>query len=164
MFINVRPEELATVFRTEPAIVAAWLFGSVAAGRPTPFSDIDFAVLLRPDAPQGLDRFVLLDRLARRLAELLGVSEQKVDVATLDGPGCVFPYEVVRTGKLLYEADRKARELFVWRVYMRYLDFQPTLEIYDRTRARSRAAARSVARTSRADAVPAAVAASKDKI
>src|SRR5260370_37233911 len=130
---------LIEVFRSEPAVLAAWFFGSAAQGRATHFSDLDFVVLLRPDAPKGLDQFVLLDQLARRLADILNVPEQKVDISTLNGQGIVFQYEALRTGQLLYEPDRKARELFVWSVWRRYLDFEPTLRIFDLARRRLRA-------------------------
>jgi uncharacterized protein len=128
--------KLAEVFRSEPAVVAAWLFGSVAQARATALSDVDFAVLLRPDAPEGLDRFVLLDRLARKLADVLGVNERGVDVTALNEQGVVFQHNVLRTGRLLYERDPRARMLFVWGVLQRYLDFQPTLAIFDRARRR----------------------------
>ena len=129
---------LAEVFQSEPAIAAAWLFGSVASGRATPFSDVDFAVLLGRGAPEGLDCFVLLDRLARKLADVLRISERDVDVAALNGQGVVFQYQVIRSGRLLYEADPKARALFVWSVLRRYLDFRPTLAIFDRASGRQR--------------------------
>jgi predicted nucleotidyltransferase len=132
------PPALIEVFQSEPAVLAAWLFGSVASGRATPFSDVDFAVLLSPDAPTGLDRFVLLDRLARKLADVLGVSERAVDVAALNGQGIVFQYQVIRSGRLLHEANHKARVLFVWGVLRRYLDFRPTLAIFDRASGRQR--------------------------
>jgi uncharacterized protein len=129
-----RLARLAEVFRSEPAVVAAWLFGSVAQGRATALSDVDFAVLLGPDAPQDLDRFVLLDRLARALADVLGVNERAVDVACLNEQGVVFQHQVVRTGQQLYERDPRSRMLFVWKVLQEYLDFEPTLAIYDRAR------------------------------
>ena len=125
---------LIKVFQSEPAVLAAWLFGSVARGRATPLSDVDFAVLLRADAPTGLDRFVLLDRLACSLADVLGVNERDVDVAALNEQGVVFQHQVLHSGQLLYEADPRARMLFVWEVLQQYLDFQPTLAIYDRAR------------------------------
>jgi predicted nucleotidyltransferase len=125
---------IADVFRAEPAVRAAWLFGSVAGGHANRFSDVDFAVLLGADSPQGLDRFVLLDRVTRALADVLAVSERDVDVTALNEQGLVFQYEVLRSGRLIYEADRNARELFAWGVVCRYLDFQPTLAIYDRAR------------------------------
>jgi predicted nucleotidyltransferase len=125
---------IADVFRAEPAVLAAWLYGSVAGGHANRFSDVDFAVLLRADSPQGLDRFVLLDRITRALADVLAVSERDVDVTALNEQGLVFQYEVLRSGRLIYEADRTARELFAWDVVCRFLDFQPTLAIHDRAR------------------------------
>jgi predicted nucleotidyltransferase len=141
MLAKLTPEQLAAcaeVFRSEPEVLAAWLFGSVAKGRANPFSDIDFAVLLRPNAPKGLDRFVLLDRLAQALANVLAVSEHDVDVTALNEHGVLFEYEVLRSGQMLHEADRQARELFAWGVVCRYLDFRPTLDIFDRASGRLR--------------------------
>ena len=137
--MSLTPEQIAAVagvFRSEPTVLVAWFFGSAARGRSTPFSDLDFAVLLKADARQGLDRFALLDRLARGVASVLGVSEDKVDVAAVNEQGVVFQYQVIRTGQLMCEASPKIRELFVWDVLQRYLDFRPTLAIYDRARFR----------------------------
>jgi uncharacterized protein len=131
-----RFSSMADIFKSEPDVVAAWLFGSVAKGRANPLSDIDFAVLLRNGAPTGLDRLTLLDRLARALAKALGRSEHDVDVEPLNDQGIVFQYNVIRSGKLIYECERKKCQLFVWGVVMRYLDFRPTLEIFDRASGR----------------------------
>ena len=132
---------LSEIFQSEPDVLAAWLFGSVAKGRATPLSDVAFAILLRNDAPAGLDRLVLLDRLARRLAKALGMSEREVDVEPLNDQAIVFQYDVIRTGQLIYERDPKACRLFAWRVVTRYLDFRPTLEIFDLASKRKRAPA-----------------------
>jgi len=139
-----RLAELSKVFRSESAVVAAWLFGSVAQGRATPLSDVDFAVLLRPNSPQGLDRFVLLDRLANALADLLGISDQSIDVIPLNDQGVLFQHSVLRTGRLVYETDPRARALFVSSVLRRYFDFRPTVAIFDVASRRQRAAIPSV--------------------
>src|SRR5262249_46281112 len=118
---------ITRVFGSESVVLAAWLFGSVARGRATPSSDVDFAVLLRREAPTGLDRLVLLDRLARALGDVLGVPDQQVDVVSLNEQGVLFQHNVLRTGRLIYEADTKARVLFVTSVIRRYLDFRPTV-------------------------------------
>jgi len=138
-------ETLARVFQSEPEVLAAWIFGSVAQDRAHSFSDVDFAVLLSPDAPTRLDRFVLLDRLARKLGTVLGLSDQQVDVAALNDTGVVFQHQVLRTGKLIFERDRKACELFTWSVLRRYLDFRPTLDIFDWASGRAPRPARTAA-------------------
>lgn len=125
---------LAGAFADEPAVVAAWLFGSVAAGRAAPWSDVDFAVLLNQDAPRGLDRLVLLDAIAQRLARILDLPESDVDVVALDEQGPVFQHTVLRTGRLVYERDPKVRIRFYCSVVRRYFDFKPTLDIFDRAK------------------------------
>jgi len=134
MDVLEKADRIAGVFRGEPSVVAAYLFGSVAADRAWALSDVDFAVILREPSPRGLDLFVVLERLAVALSDLLGVSETRVDVTALNGQGPVFQHSVLRTGKRIYESDRRARVLFEWKAIMRFLDFKPTLDIYDRTR------------------------------
>jgi predicted nucleotidyltransferase len=41
-----RPPRLADAFRTDPRVVAVYLFGSVARGTEGPLSDVDVAILL----------------------------------------------------------------------------------------------------------------------
>ena len=132
--IAAKREALAAAFAAEPAVLAGWLFGSVARGRAGVLSDVDFAVLLRGDAPRGMDRLVLLDRIAERAGRILGLPGEQVDVVALEDQPTTFQHSVLRTGKLLYERDPAARRLFAWQAILRYLDFKPTLDIYDRAR------------------------------
>ena len=125
---------LREAFAADPVVVAAWLFGSVASGRATPSSDVDFAVLLSADAPRGLDRLVLLDTIAERIAWVLNLSEQRIDVVALDGQGPVFQHTVLRTGRLVFESDARERIRFACSVVRRYLDFKPVLDIFDRVK------------------------------
>jgi predicted nucleotidyltransferase len=68
--------QLRAVLRTEPRVVAALLFGSTAAGRDTPASDVDLAVAIDGDHD-------LTDphRLRRRLAARLG---RQIDLFDLE--------------------------------------------------------------------------------
>ena len=127
-------QALGEAFASEPAVVAAWLFGSVACGHATPSSDVDFAVLLRTDAPRGLDRLLLLDAIAERIAHVLDVSERAIDVVALDEQGPVSQHTVLRTGRLVYERDPRARLLLSCSAVRRYLDFKPMLDIFDRAK------------------------------
>jgi len=60
-------------------VLAAYLFGSVAADEPVR-NDLDILVLLREDA----DRFEVYTQLTRSLAEASGLSEGKIDLLFLD--------------------------------------------------------------------------------
>ena len=132
--IEIKQEALAAAFAEEPAVLAAWLFGSVARERAGPLSDIDFAVLLRSDAPGGIDRLMLLDRIAERVGRVLDLPAERVDVVPLGDQVTTFQHSVLATGRLVYERDPVARRHFAWQAIMRYLDFKPMLDIYDRAR------------------------------
>jgi len=104
-----------------------YLFGSVAAGREGPLSDIDVAVL--PVA--GVDSADLEDRLGDALCRALGA--ENIDLVMLDAAPAHLSYRVVRDGKLLVCADRAALQRFVTRTVMEYLDFKPVREAAFRT-------------------------------
>jgi predicted nucleotidyltransferase len=124
--------DLKGVFVEYPFIASAYLFGSVAAGKAGPLSDVDIALLLKEDAPKGRDLIHTEDYLAYRLAKALGVRE--VDVMDLNSQGLVFQHNVLRTGKLIYDADHSFRVKFVASVISRFCDFEPTLRFIERFR------------------------------
>ena len=98
-------ETLKGVFNDYPYIAAAWLFGSHAKGKAGPMSDIDIALLLKDDAPKGLELMHEEDYLAYRIQKALGVKAD-VDLIDLNNKKPVFQQNVLSTGKLIYEADR----------------------------------------------------------
>jgi len=103
------------------AIVAAYLFGSAAADRPRPGSDIDIAILLT-EARNVPDRKTLLDRLLPPLCRAL---RGDVHLLFLNGASYVVRAQVFRKGELLYVRDH--RELAVFRMKSTALiaDFAP---------------------------------------
>lgn len=121
--------ELETFFATQPAVAAAWLFGSVAKGRATDRSDIDVAVLLRrtPRTPKDLDA------IAEIQDALQGLLHVDVDVAVLNRAAPDFVHRVLRDGVLVNDADHKARVLFEVQSRKDYWDVLPILQLYRRT-------------------------------
>ncbi|MBA2353777.1 MAG: nucleotidyltransferase domain-containing protein [Acidobacteria bacterium] len=95
-----------------PGLVAAYRFGSSAAGTGRPGSDVDLAILtdhrLEPVA-----RFKLQEQLASAL-------HTDVDLVDLRAASTVMASQVVTTGILLYERDAPARHVFENFVYGRY--------------------------------------------
>jgi predicted nucleotidyltransferase len=94
--------------------VAAYLFGSVARGDTSATSDLDIAVLAaRPLAE------------AHRLAveeQLAVAAGRDVDLVDLRRASTVLRAQVVGHGRLLFETDATARELFEDLVYSAYAD------------------------------------------
>ncbi len=89
----------------EPAIDAAYLFGSVALGKRKLSSDIDVAILLDNAA---LEEFPVLSFISS-LEKSCGC---RVDVVALNRAGEILKYEVRRSGRLIYERDSKRRRKF----------------------------------------------------
>ncbi len=107
-------------------IVAAYLFGSMAQGRATSHSDVDLAVLLNLDDD--------MERFHRRL-ELMGAldrfADREVDVIVLNDAPPLLCHQVLKTGRLLYEADRMARVEFEVYAGKVYADLKPMYNLFN---------------------------------
>jgi predicted nucleotidyltransferase len=123
-----RLSELCRAWSGDPDVAALYLFGSRAAGRPGPRSDVDLAVVL-PD-PMGPDA-----RWRKRL-ELVGDATRRlgtdaVDVIVLEDAPIVLAHRVLRHGRLIAERDPRRRTRVAEQVIRRYLDEAPLRAVLD---------------------------------
>ncbi len=109
-------ERLAHALDRAP-VVAAYLFGSQAAGAAGPLSDIDVAVAT--DSPTDA-RQALRVELLRRATEALGTDE--VDLVLLDAAPPLLAHRVLRDGELLVDRDPRGRVAFETHALLQYLD------------------------------------------
>lgn len=114
---------LQALGRSHREIAAIYLFGSHAAGKEGPLSDLDVALLLdeRQVRPQKFFRFQM---------DLMGETahacrRSDVDLVLLNRATPLLAYEVIRAGRLLYERDHDARVAFEARTVQHYLDLEP---------------------------------------
>jgi len=84
---------------------AIWLFGSRARGAAHPASDLDLAVLARPSLSL-LERGALMDLAGRSLG-------MDVDVIDLETAESILAWEVMTTGKLVFDSDSGRPEQFL---------------------------------------------------
>jgi len=125
---EINHKEIAPLFRAYPFIAAAYQFGSTARGQEGPLSDLDIAILVDDNrAPSALDLLKIELLLAYELQKELAVSE--VDLITLNRQRAPLQYAVLRTGRLIYEADPRYRVHFMQKVVQASLDFEPTLKL-----------------------------------
>ncbi len=118
-------ERLEDIFKDYPYIASAYLFGSQVSGKIGPMSDVDIAILLKDNAPVGRELIHKEDYLTYKIADALQVKE--VDLIELNKQGLIFVHNVLKTGKLIYDADPDFRIRFVAKVISDYCDFEPTL-------------------------------------
>lgn len=107
-------------------ILLPYAYGSVAAGCPTPLSDVDIALVLAPDC--GLDayqRFMLELEIAAEIETHCGI--QNADVRSINDAPLRVQGQVLTKGRLLYSKDTDFRVAYEVRTRKRYFDFQPVL-------------------------------------
>lgn len=102
-------ERLAKLFEGEGGVIAVYLFGSQVKGDTDKFSDFDLAVLFQENW-QVENRWNIVGDLLGRAFSVVG--QDKADVVDLSGQPLWFQREVVRTGKVIYEADRERRVIY----------------------------------------------------
>jgi predicted nucleotidyltransferase len=126
--IRARLAGLGEHLRTDPQVVALYLFGSFAHGTEGPLSDVDLALLLDPAVPRAPFARLTLDYLTA-INRLLGTDE--VSFILLNDAPLTFRYEVVRTGKILIDNHPELRLAFEVRTEDLYMDFKPAIDRYD---------------------------------
>ncbi|HEY4688837.1 MAG TPA: nucleotidyltransferase domain-containing protein [Anaerolineae bacterium] len=107
-------------------IALAYLYGSQARGSAGPLSDIDVAILFRPEVSRP-DRG---DRLFHLTGELMSIFRRSdVFVADLDTASPLLRHRVYRDGQLLYCSDDRLRVKFAIEALRDYEDTRPLREI-----------------------------------
>lgn len=110
----------------ESGVAVAWLFGSRARGQDTERSDIDVAVLARPERPP-LD-LLEISELAGRLESLLG---GPVDVVAFERAPLPLQARIVLEGRLVHSTDEPLRVRTIVDTQSRWEDLRPALAAMD---------------------------------
>ncbi len=127
--------ELAKTLAAELAIELAVLFGSLAAGRPRPSSDVDLAIRWAPGATA--------ERRAAVLARIEREMRRSVDAIELDQAPPLLRMEIARHGVVVLERVAGAWSGVRARAMLDWWDFAPYARImHEAARARLEAAVR----------------------
>lgn len=130
--VDDRLAGLGEVFARHAGVVAAYLYGSYGTADQTPLSDVDLAIVYRPDREPTRDE-------ERQLVEdiLDALGEDDVSVTNLNAADVMFQFNVVEGGRLLYCRDPVALADFHERVFKLHgdfiIDYQEFVREYDRT-------------------------------
>jgi predicted nucleotidyltransferase len=118
MYTSVMDELIKTlkdVFSSDKNVRFAYLFGSIAAKKDTPMSDVDVAVYF----DKRIDAFTYRLKLIERLARIL--NNEKIDIVVLNNASPLLRYEVINNGILLKDNINK-RVVYETLVLQEYLD------------------------------------------
>lgn len=126
---TVRVPALATLqtclhdlFVSEP-VELAYLFGSAATDRMTPFSDVDIALVVDSDVVPPAKRLKYELKIEDLVAEKCDLG--RADVRVINEAPLVIKGKVVTEGILLYARDESRRIDFETTTRARYFDFLP---------------------------------------
>jgi predicted nucleotidyltransferase len=113
--------------RGETSIVSVYLFGSILKGNADKASDIDLAFLLGEKVYKS-DPIISMFP-AHLIAAHVGVEFNKeTDVTILNSSSLEMAYEVITSGKCLFELDSDLRMEYEIKIKGMYFDFRPFLE------------------------------------
>jgi len=109
----------------------AYLYGSVAQGYATPWSDVDIALVIDPDKLTRLDayaRLLLETDIALALEQQCRLPE--ADIHIINDAPVMVQGTVVRDGVLLYASDANFRVSYEVNTLRRYFDFRPVADMH----------------------------------
>ncbi len=119
-------ERIIHYFRDRDEVSALYLFGSSAKGKRTKESDIDIAALIDESGLKQKN----IERFRKEYYDASpGFSLGLVDIVILNTAPTFLKYQVIKTGKLLFDRNRKLRVGFTERTITEYLDFKPIQDI-----------------------------------
>jgi len=110
---------LTDVLSDDPAVFAAYIYGSLVRGTAGPLSDVDVGLLILDSDNAGRICDRTMDALCRRLRT------SRIDVIALAVAPMPLRYRVVRDGLLVLNRDAARVERFVSETVLQYLDFKP---------------------------------------
>ncbi len=111
----------------ETLIVSVYIFGSFLKGNSGKASDIDLAFLLDEKAYKS-DPIIAMSP-AHLIAAKVGMQlDRETDVTILNSASLEMAYEVVTSGKCLFELDPDIRMEYEIKIKGMYFDFRPFLE------------------------------------
>ncbi|GAB4548712.1 MAG: hypothetical protein Kow0063_43630 [Anaerolineae bacterium] len=114
-------EVLPSVLAAYPVEVA-YVYGSVARGTVTPFSDVDIALVLSEPLPP-YERLKLEMEIEAAIEDASALRD--MDVRVIDQAPLLVRGKVVQEGVRLYERDQARRVAFEVETRKRYFDFAP---------------------------------------
>jgi predicted nucleotidyltransferase len=127
--VDARLPHLVAALASDPRIDAVWLFGSRARQEADALSDVDLAVLARPDLDRDLLWHAELDWTGLA-GQVLGTAE--VAVQALSRLPLALREPILRDAKLLWSRAPELAADFVACTLKAYLDLAPYLDRYDR--------------------------------
>jgi len=120
MYDKFNDIKIKKIFSDENNISLAYIFGSQLKGKTGPLSDYDFAIFL-----SRKPSFQFKYRLKNKLVNILNT--EQVDLVILNDAPIELKYNVIATGKIIFQKNSMIRTKFEADTLSRYFDYLPVL-------------------------------------
>ena len=119
-------KKIVRYFKGTNEVSALYIFGSFGKGKKTNESDIDIAVLIDESKLQRKN-FELLKR--KYYAASPTFSMRPVDIVIFNAAPPFLKHQILKTGRILFDKNRRLRVRFTERAITEYLDYKPVEDI-----------------------------------
>lgn len=120
MFDKFNDIKMKKIFSDENDVSLAYIFGSQLKGKIGPLSDYDFAVLL-----SRKPSFQFKYKLKNKLTNFLDTGQ--VDLVILNDAPAELKYNIIATGKIIFQKNSTTRIEFEADTLSKYFDYLPVL-------------------------------------
>ncbi len=114
-------------FKGRDEVSALYIFGSAARGKETAESDIDIAVLIN-DRKKGRKTYESLKKAYYSASPKFSL--RPIDIVVLNTAPPFLKHRIIKTGKVLFDRNRRLRVRFTTQAIIEYLDFKPIEEFF----------------------------------
>ena len=115
---DVLKQKISSYFKDQHAVVAVYLFGSHAAGKDRPFSDVDIGLLF-----DDADTKNASEKLEDYLAELSRIIRKDIHPVIMNSAGELLLKQIFLKGDCILVNDKKKLSRFKMIMFSRILDF-----------------------------------------
>ncbi len=109
-------------FKGRDEVSALYIFGSAANGKETAESDIDIAVLIN-DRKKGRKTYESLKKTYYSASPKFSL--RPIDIVVLNTAPPFLKHRIIKTGKVLFDRNRRLRVRFTANAIIEYLDYKP---------------------------------------
>lgn len=113
-------------FAKRPEVSALYIFGSAVTGRELAESDLDIAVLI-DDRKMGGRIFESFKKAYYTASPTFSI--RPVDIVILNTAPPFLKHRIIKTGKVLFDRNKRLRTRFAANAIIEYLDYKPIEDI-----------------------------------
>ncbi|MEA1925134.1 MAG: nucleotidyltransferase domain-containing protein [Candidatus Altiarchaeota archaeon] len=117
--LQSREKQLKKSINNTEGVISAYIFGSIAEGRETKLSDIDFAFYLDESLTKEKKTEIKL-KLINNLTQIMGTDN--IDVIIMNNAPTTLRYNALKSGRLITSTHETKRVMFEAKTLSQYLD------------------------------------------